>query len=160
MNLEQVRKELDKYDNIIKTMVVLRMSLIPLVADNKIKNNLPIYQGKREEQIYNNIQKFSEENGVDSNLIKEIYQLIIANAIKIEEQIVYDHSNTILNKEKDLKQIEKIKDKFNELDNILLDKIPSIIEEVKEISKENNLNLTQLSTLYYHKEGDDVKCTK
>ncbi len=160
MNLEQVRRELDKYDNIIKTMVVLRMSLIPLVADNKIKNNLPIYQGKREEQIYNNIQTFSEENGVNSNLLKEIYQLMIANAIKIEEQMVYDDSSTILNKGKDLKQIEKIKNKFNELDSILADKIPSIIEEIKEISKENNLNLAQLSTLYYHKEGNDVKCTK
>lgn len=152
MNLEEIRNELDKYDNIIKIMVVLRMSLIPLVADNKIKNNLPIFQGKREEQIYRNIQRFSEENGVDSNLLKEIYQLVIANAIKIEENIIDDESCSILNQGNELRQRKEIKDKFKELDSLLTDKIPSIIEELKEISKNNNLNLTQLSTLYYNKE--------
>ena len=77
MELDNVRKELNNYDNMIKNMITLRMSLIPIVADIKVKNNLPLFQGKREEEIYNNIEKFAFKNGVDDQLIKNIYKLII-----------------------------------------------------------------------------------
>ena len=48
MELDGVRKELNNYDNMIKNMLNLRMALIPIVADIKIKNNMPFFKGKRE----------------------------------------------------------------------------------------------------------------
>ena len=58
MDLSSIRKELNMYDNIIKNMITLRMSLIPIVADIKLKNNLPLFQAKREDEIYRNIEMF------------------------------------------------------------------------------------------------------
>ena len=65
MELDLVRKQLNNYDDAIKCLVALRMSLIPIVADIKIKNNLPLFQAKREDEIYNKIEAFSLENGVN-----------------------------------------------------------------------------------------------
>ena len=78
-------------------MICLRMSLIPIVADIKIKNNLPLFQGKREEEIYNKLDEFARENGVDSNLLKDIYKLIISNALGIEEDIANTKEKSIIN---------------------------------------------------------------
>ena len=146
MKLDLIRKELDMYDNIIKNMITLRMSLIPIVADIKMKNNLPIFQSKREDEIYINIEKFSNENGVESELITKIYKLIISNAIKIEEQYMKKPENFNINK-----SIEKdIKEEFEKLDNILLKEIPQIINNIKSFKNLSHLNLTEKSTIYYN----------
>ena len=146
MKLDLIRKELDMYDNIIKNMITLRMSLIPIVADIKMKNNLPIFQSIREDEIYINIEKFSNENGVESELITKIYKLIISNAIKIEEQYMKKPENFNINK-----SIEKdIKEEFEKLDNILLKEIPQIINNIKSFKNLSHLNLTEKSTIYYN----------
>ena len=146
MKLDLIRKELDMYDNIIKNMITLRMSLIPIVADIKMKNNLPIFQSKREDEIYINIEKLSNENGVESELITKIYKLIISNAIKIEEQYMKKPENFNINK-----SIEKdIKEEFEKLDNILLKEIPQIINNIKSFKNLSHLNLTEKSTIYYN----------
>ena len=146
MKLDLIRKELDMYDNIIKNMITLRMSLIPIVADIKMKNNLPIFQSKREDEIYINIEKLSNENGVESELITKIYKLIISNAIKIEEQYIEKPENFNINK-----SIEKdIKEEFEKLDNILLKEIPQIINNIKSFKNLSHLNLTEKSTIYYN----------
>ena len=119
MELDEVRKELNHYDNMIKNMLNLRMALIPIVADIKIKNNMPFFQGKREEEIYKNIEIFAEKNGIDSNLVKEIYQLIIANAIKLEEAISEDSTKSIMNHKIDFSKLENCKKEFEKLDMLI-----------------------------------------
>ena len=151
MELDLVRKELNKYDEAIKNLVALRMSLIPIVADIKDKNNLPLFQGKREEEIYDKIEKFSLENGVKPNLLKDIYQLIIKNALEIEEDTINDNNSLIKQSEK-YKEIETLKNSFDKLDNILRNEIPDIINEIKNTYKDSNLNLTNKATLYYNDE--------
>lgn len=152
MELDLVRKELNLYDDAIKNLIVLRMSLIPIVADIKIKNNLPLFQGKREEEIYKKIEVFSKENGVNPNLIKDIYKLIIADALEIEEIIVKDSKNSIINKEIDESKVEGLRKSFEKLDNILKKDLPNIISEIINFSDTDNLNLTEKSTLYYNKK--------
>jgi len=155
MELDLVRKELNKYDNLIKEMVCLRMSLIPIVADIKIKNNMPLFQEKREDEIYKNIEIFSEKNGVDSILIKDIYKLIIANAIKMQESIVNDSKKSILNNDIDLTKLEGVKNDFEKLDSIITQEIPEIILRITRICEKENLKLNELSTLYYDSKIDN-----
>jgi len=150
MGLDLVRKELDNYDNIIKNMITLRMSLIPIVADIKIKNDLPLFQGKREEQIYMNIEKFAEENGVDSGLVKDIYKLIITNALKIEVDIANDEKNSVINQDIDFSKLENIRQELKKIDNIIEKEIPEIISKIKKECNLENLNLNQIATLYYN----------
>lgn len=150
MELDLVRKELNKYDDAIKNLIALRMSLIPIVADVKMKNDLPLFQGKREEEIYKKIEVFANENGVNPDLLKDIYKLIIADALQIEESIVKNPENSIINKEIDESKFEGLKKKFEKLDNILNVDIPNTISEIIKFAETENLNLTDKATLYYN----------
>lgn len=155
MELDGVRKELNYYDDMIKNMLNLRMALIPIVADIKIKNNMPFFQGKREEEIYKNIEIFAEKNGIDSNLVKEIYQLIIANAIKLEESISEDSTKSIMNHKIDLSKLRNCKKEFEKLDRLIEEEVPQIILKIKKECEAQNLNLNQIATLYYHDKIDN-----
>lgn len=146
MELDNVRKELNNYDNMIKNMITLRMSLIPIVADIKTKNNLPLFQGKREEEIYNNIEKFAVKNGVDNQLIKNIYKLIIKNALDIEERF----SNEKNSLEIDDVKFKNIENEFQKLDDIIQNQIPEIISNIQKECNNQKLNLNKISTLYYN----------
>lgn len=150
MELDLVRKELNKYDDTIKILVALRMSLIPIVADIKIKNNLPLFQAKREAEIYNKIEKFALENGVNKELVKNIYKLIISDAMRIEETISKNEEESILNKNKEEINNDIIKENFQRLDSILSKEIPDIIANI--LKEKENLNLTEIATLYYNQK--------
>ena len=152
MELYFVRKELNKYDNIIKNMICLRMSLIPIVADIKIKNNIPLFQGKREEEIYNKLDKFAKENGVNHELLKNIYKLIISNALSIEEAISNDKEKSIINEQIHYSKINEVKELFEKLDYIIENEIPEILSNIKDVCNKENLNLNQISTIYYNKK--------
>lgn len=149
MELDKVRKELDIYDNAIKTLVTLRMSLIPIVTDIKVKNKLPLFQSKRENEMYANISKFAKENGVSEELVTQIYKQIIANALEIEHSLSENSTESVLSRNIDEELLEKLRDKFYKLDDILENEIPSLIEQIKDISLDSK-NLTDKATLYYN----------
>lgn len=151
MELDLIRKELNIYDNIIKNMITLRMALIPIVAKIKKENNLPLFQEKREEEIYRNIETFSKDNGVNPDLIKNIYKLIISNALEIEENFVNNQESSIINKVTE--DYKSIKDSFEKLDTILTKDIPDILKEIKS-KKIGDLSLTEKTTLYYNNKND------
>lgn len=149
MKLDGVREELNQYDAMIKNMLTLRMALIPIVADIKIENNMPFFQGKREEEIYRNIEIFANKNGIDSNLVKQIYQLIIAHAIKLEENIAEDATKSILNRQLAISDFPNCKQEFEKLDKMIGQEIPKIIANITKQCEAKNLNLNQIATLYY-----------
>ncbi len=149
MELDGVREELNQYDAMIKNMLTLRMALIPIVADIKIENNMPFFQGKREEEIYKNIEIFADKNGIDSNLVKQIYQLVIAHAIKLEENIAEDSAKSILNHELTISNFPNCMQEFEKLDRLLQKEIPEIIANITKECEAKNLNLNQMATLYY-----------
>lgn len=151
MELDLVRKIINNYDYLIKNMINFRMSLIPIVGDIKIKNNLPIYQGKREEEIYKNLETFSNENGIDRDLLTGIYKLIIHNAVEIEENIA-ENDSSILNENNDNTPINTVNQEFQKLDYLIEKEIPNIIKRIKDTARQNNLNLNQIATLYYNKK--------
>lgn len=157
MELDSIRKELNMYDNIIKNMVTLRMALIPIVADIKMRNNLPLFQAKREEEIYKNIEKFSKEHGVDAKLVTEIYKLIIANALKIEEEVVEKPETAIINKNIKKEEIKSIEENFEKLDHILTKDIPEIISNIVKSESLSGLSLIEKATLYYNNKTNNQK---
>lgn len=150
MKLDKIREILNSYDEAIKRLITLRMSIIPLVAYTKIENNLPLFQPKREEEIYKKIEEFSNENGIDKELLKNIYKLIISNALKIEEEIVEKPNSTVV-EDIDISSLDNITKNFKELDSILNNHIPNIISNIVNDENLKNYNLTQKATLYYNK---------
>lgn len=149
MELDNVRYELDKFDNIIKNMIVLRMSLIPIVTDIKIKNGLPLFQAKREEAMYKKIEEFTFKNGISTELVVNVYKQIIAGALDIEHNISDGKTESILNSNSNCINNNLINE-FEKLDNLLINEIPNILNNITNIAKENNLNLNEISSLYYN----------
>ncbi|MCL2439384.1 MAG: chorismate mutase [Alphaproteobacteria bacterium] len=88
MPLEKIRAELDLIDNVIADMLALRMSVIPVVAYIKKKNDLPLHQPGREKVIYDRLEAFGAANGISPELLKDIYKRIIVEALQIEERYI------------------------------------------------------------------------
>ena len=150
MELDLVRKELNTYDEAIKNLITLRMSLIPIVADTKVKNNLPLVQTKRENEIYARILDFADNTGVSAELLKNIYKLIISNALEIEDDFVNNSENYVINKDYSDCDLKKLKEKFEKLDYILNKTLPNLIKEIEDSSEFKNLKLLDKSSIYYN----------
>ena len=150
MELSGVREELDKIDNVIKNLLVIRMSLIPHVAEIKIKNNLGLFQSKREEEIYRKINEFCSEKGVSYDLVKEIYYNIIKNALEIEHNIKDGETPYELDVKFDSNTEEQLLEKYKELDTLLVE-LPNILKDINDIGNqsENKYNLSEISTAAY-----------
>ena len=147
MELDLVRRHLDFYDDVMKNMISLRMAFMPIVADIKRKNNMPLFQEKRENQIYESMDTFAEKSGVDSNLIKDIYRLIMTNALKIQESIVEEKAE--IKKNGDFSNLESLKKNFEKLDIIIEKELPEIMLDIWKECDSKNINLTQAATWYY-----------
>lgn len=149
MELDLVRKKLDYFDDMIKTMITLRMSLIPIVATIKVKNKMPLFQGNRENEIYKGIEEFAEKSGVDSDLVKNIYKLIMTDALKIQEKMAEDLKLSEKDEKIDFSKLEPMKKKFEKIDTIIEKDIPEIILDIMKECESKDLNLTQVATWYY-----------
>lgn len=80
MDLKEIRESIDKIDKHILTLLDERFKLMPLVKDYKDKNNLPIDDPKREEQLLKRLKELAKEKNIDENFIADLYQLIIAES--------------------------------------------------------------------------------
>ncbi len=62
MDLSQIRQEIDSTDNQILELFLKRMKLCVSVAEYKKANNLPVFQGKREDEILDRVGSMSPDN--------------------------------------------------------------------------------------------------
>ena len=108
---------------------------------------MPLFQEKRENQIYESMDTFAEKSGVDSNLIKDIYRLIMTNALKIQESIVEEKAE--IKKNGDFSNLESLKKNFEKLDIIIEKELPEIMLDIWKECDSKNINLTQAATWYY-----------
>ncbi|MFA6226938.1 MAG: chorismate mutase [Candidatus Paceibacterota bacterium] len=88
MNLLELRKEIDRIDGELLSVLVERMKLIPKVAEYKKENNLPRYQPEREKEIIKVRKELAEELNLNPDLVEKIYKEIIEDAHRIEKEIM------------------------------------------------------------------------
>lgn len=139
MDLKPVREEIDKIDNVIKNLLVLRMSLIPIVTKIKIENGIALHQPGREKEICDNIEEFARETGINSKLVIEIYKLIMSEAVSMEES--QSCCNT-KDKEKEIVQVDdKIMQEYDKLNKIIESDIPQAINNITKLSDEKLSNI-------------------
>lgn len=145
MELDTIRKELDKLGQSLDYIILLRLSLAILVGEVKEEQQLPIYQSAREEQIYNLQKSFAEQTGADSESLVNIFRELIASAIRIEKNMGRYRLEV---KESDIKAVEQ---ELNTSNRILSDFIIHM-DSVKEILHENGIEgdkfLVSLSEYY------------
>ena len=132
MELDIIRKELDKLGQSLDYIILLRLSLAILVGEVKEEQQLPIYQSAREERIYNSQKSFAKQTGADSEALVNIFRELIASAIRVETNM--DRYRLEV-KEDDIKAI---KQELNMSNQILSDFIMHM-DSVKEILLENGI---------------------
>ena len=132
MELDIIRKELDKLGQSLDYIILLRLSLAILVGEVKEEQQLPIYQSAREEKIYNSQKVFAEQTGADSESLVNIFKELIASAIRIEKNM--DHYRHEV-KDADVKSI---KQELNTSNQILSDFIIHM-DSVKEALHKNGI---------------------
>ncbi len=124
MELQKIREKLDKIDRSINYLIFLRTSAAVLVGETKKEQELPIFQPKREKEIYQRQKVFAEERGINEQLLIQISKLLIEEAVAIEEKIL---SNSITYEEEEQLDIwEKLEQSEKSLEDFL-----AVMEEMK-----------------------------
>jgi monofunctional chorismate mutase len=86
MELDEIRKKLDTIDENIVRLIAERLSYAPKIAAYKQKNNMPIYDKNREDQITRSKRLLAEELGADPKLIEKVFAAIMETSRNIQEQ--------------------------------------------------------------------------
>ena len=88
MDLNLIRKKLDKLDEDLLKTLAKRMALIPEVAKHKIENNIRRFQPAREKEIINNKRKMAKGLGLNPDLAEDMFKRIIKEAHRIQKKII------------------------------------------------------------------------
>ena len=79
-NLEELRKEINKIDDEIISLLSKRKGLSKKIAQIKKELSKPILDKGREQQIIEKLKEKSKEKGLDENFIIEVYNIILKNS--------------------------------------------------------------------------------
>ena len=80
MDIEQLRKEIDKIDNSIVDLLSKRKKAIKEIALIKKKLGKPIVDENRERQMVERLKRLAKEKGLNENFIASLYKIMIKNS--------------------------------------------------------------------------------
>jgi len=88
MDLKEIREHLDRIDSALLMILAERMSLIPKVAEYKKKNKIKRFQPEREREIIEKKRKMAGDNGLNPDLVEDLFKRIIEDSHRIEKDIM------------------------------------------------------------------------
>ncbi len=77
MNLEELRKIIDKLNAEIIGLFSERLKVTKQIAQVKKQNSLPVHDPLREEQQLNTLRDLAQKNGLSPKIIEEIFNLFV-----------------------------------------------------------------------------------
>lgn len=86
MDIQNSRNEINKIDEEIIKLFQVRMNLAEQIAEEKKKNNLPVFDKKREQEILNKIAKKSSPEF--KYFLIELYEKIFELSRRYQEGII------------------------------------------------------------------------
>lgn len=147
MELDVIRKQLDKLDRSLDYIILLRLSLAILIGEVKEEKKLPFYQSAREEKIYTSQKQFAEQTGADTELLNHVFKELIAAAIRIEKDLGRYQLEI---KETDIKAVEQELHKSNQILENFISQMDSVKARLQENGLTGNEVLTSLAEYYRH----------
>lgn len=87
MALKKLRDEIDKIDTEIIMLLSKRLNAAKDIAKYKMLNDETIFQPEREKEIFEKLKILAKENKLDINFVNEIFNIIIKESKKIQENI-------------------------------------------------------------------------
>lgn len=93
MDLDEIRKKLDKTDRKIIDALAERQRLVREVSSYKITKNREIRDNEREEQLLNKIAELAREAGLDRYFAEQLFKDIIHHSVRFQTHSLVDHQN-------------------------------------------------------------------
>ncbi len=82
---EKYRRQIDKINNKIISLLAERMKIVKKVGEYKKKNNMKITDKKREEKIYAEVRRNAKKYDLFPEYIEQVFRCIISNSKKAEK---------------------------------------------------------------------------
>ncbi|MBU6235515.1 MAG: chorismate mutase [Alphaproteobacteria bacterium] len=86
--LKEYRAKIDELDEKIISLIVERFGVVRAVGKWKAENNVPVVQSARAEEVKARAAALASAKGLDGQLLRDIYTLIIDHAHVVEDDIV------------------------------------------------------------------------
>lgn len=113
MNIAEVRKKIDQIDAQILELIKQRLALLPEVVAYKQKHNLAVFQKKREDVIFANLKRISDELGINYEMVVDVWKLFIKESHRIENEMLNSSQSNDLNLKVDFKKLKIRRKKLN-----------------------------------------------
>ncbi|MCM1132376.1 MAG: chorismate mutase [Ruminococcus flavefaciens] len=94
MDLNQLRSNIDDIDKEILALFMKRMELCKGVADYKKANNLPVFQGGREQQVIDRIKALTNDKELESGTAALFTTIMDISKILQNRKLLSDESST------------------------------------------------------------------
>lgn len=86
--LTDSRIQIDEIDNELFDLIYKRVALAKDIVLSKKYLNMPIYDKKREDVIFNKIEKLASEKGLDAEIMGQIMNMLTILSKKEQEKIL------------------------------------------------------------------------
>lgn len=93
MLLKESRKRIDEIDNALFDLISQRTALAKDIALSKDYLEMPIYDKSREDAIHEKVERLSEENGLDVDIIDQIVNMLTKLSKNEQEKILRRNVN-------------------------------------------------------------------
>ena len=91
--LKESRKRIDEIDNALFDLISQRTSLAKGIALSKDYLGMPIYDKSREDAIHEKVERLSEENGLDVDIIDQIVNMLTMLSKNEQKEILRRNVN-------------------------------------------------------------------
>ncbi len=91
--MEPYRKRIDNLDKEIVKLFAARMDIMREVALFKYKNNIDAVLPDRIEMVKDHVCLLSEKYGLNPNMVRDIYTIMIDESCKTEDSIINNIDN-------------------------------------------------------------------
>lgn len=78
--MRKFRDAIDGIDRFIVQLLAIRNSIVAQIAQNKLEDELPVRDSLREAQIILNVRQNAEKQGLDPDMVENVFRLIIDNS--------------------------------------------------------------------------------
>ncbi|HUZ93814.1 MAG TPA: chorismate mutase [Edaphobacter sp.] len=93
MSISELRDKLDLVDADLIQLLGQRLKLCLQIADEKLRNGLPMMQPHRVEFVRQRCATLGQQAGLDTAFVKKLYAMIIEEACRCEDE--HMHANAL-----------------------------------------------------------------
>ena len=93
LELEELRVKITELDTHLLTFLAKRQQFTNQVAETKIKNQIPVRDQKREEQLLVRLIKEGKKHGLDAHYVTQLFHVIIEDSVLNQQALLAARAN-------------------------------------------------------------------